>query len=191
MSGHLFDIAFMGTSLTCRQASGYWLDDFGALLRSQVSRPVRIYDFGVSGAKSADGIGLASRVVRLRPRCVVVEYAMNDAFTSSSVSVATLKVNLTTIVSLISQGSPGTRISLMTMNPVAPAGLSEVPNLATYYQGVRDVAMAMGTGLIDNAPLWGAPTPVQIPGTGVHPTREAVLAISVPNILLSMVPLTV
>lgn len=186
----LFDIAFMGTSLTCRQTSGYWLDDFGTLLRKQVARPIRVYDFGVSGAKSADGLALVASVVRMRPRCVVIEYTMNDAVTVNNVSVATMKANLTSIATSIASGSPGTRIALMTMNPAISTGATEVPNLATYYQGVRDVAAALGAGLIDNTPLWGTPTASQIPGSGVHPTRDAVLAIAVPNMLSAILPFT-
>lgn len=187
----LFDVAFIGTSLTARQTSGSWLDACQSVLQLQVGRPLRFYDFGVPGATSAMGLAAIGSAVRMRPKCTVVEFSMNDSVTALDISVATMKANLTSMVAAIAAGSADTQIFLMTMNPAIAPGAVNVPNLASYYQGVRDVAAAQGVGLIDNTPLWGTPSSGQMLSDGIHPTGAAALAVVVPSVVGAIAPIII
>ena len=58
------------------------------------------------------------------------------------------------------------------------------PLLNRYNAQYRDISKRLGVGLIDIAPMWQLPN-VDLTGAipdGVHPTREAVLQITVPAI---------
>ncbi|WP_424630733.1 SGNH/GDSL hydrolase family protein [Bradyrhizobium sp. SYSU BS000235] len=181
-------IAFSGTSLTSGVPSAGWQAD--AINRLQVGCPseLRNFDLGAPGRTSQMGLDDVQRVVNMRPDLAVIEYAMNDALTSLDISVGTFKGNIGAIVDVIASGSPDTIIFLMTMNPVIAPGLSLIPHVENYYQGLRDVASDKGVGLIDNYPVWGAPTSGQMLADGVHPSRSAILDVLLPNIVSSLSP---
>lgn len=181
-------IAFTGTSLTSGQSSHDWQIDVMAALQAGTSYTLRHYNLGYPGRVVADGLADVGRVIAVRPDIAVIEYAMNDAYTANGISVETFKSSLEAIVDAIKSGSSETAIFLMTMNPAIAPGASTVPNLAQYYQGVRDTAALKGVGLIDNAPLWGTPSSSDIPD-GIHPIQSAVRAILVPSVTAALRPL--
>lgn len=183
-------IAFSGTSLSSNFSCWGWPIDATEQLQVGSGYQLRAYDLGSTGRTAANGLSDVGRLVGLRPDIAVVEYAMNDAYTPNSVSVATFKTNLEAIVDSIAAGSPNTSIFLMTMNPAIAPGASTVPNLSTYYQGVRDTATLKSVSLIDNTPLWGTPTGGQMAADGIHPLRAPLLSIVVPNVVSALSALT-
>lgn len=182
----LFDIACIGTSLTY-QGVGGWQENLRNRLRLLTPRPVRTYDFGKSAATTVNAPSI-STPARMRPQVALIEYAMNDAITANSISVATFQTNLGNMVDAYQDEMPGSSIFLMTMNPTIDAAAAATPNLSLYYQAVRDVATAKSVGLIDNYPEWGTPTSGDIPD-GVHPTPEIAAEVLVPNIIEALTPL--
>jgi lysophospholipase L1-like esterase len=184
-----FDCAFMGTSLTARLSATKWMNTLGSSLRLATPRPIQLYDFGVGGQASSYGVAIAPGVAKMRPKAAVIEYGMNDAIPALGISVATFQNNLVSILQSFFTKSPDTRLFLMTMNPVIAPGTSVVPNLAAYYQGLRDVAAAQGVGLIDNTPSWGTPTASQMNADGVHPLPDYAAAVIVPNVSAALLPL--
>lgn len=101
---------------------------------------------------------------------------MNDAGVAT---VDDFKLALGTMINTV-----GTRVSvdhifLMTMNPaISPASSGTIAGVPEIYQGLRDLATARGTGLIDNHPLWTSPTTTDITD-GIHPTMAALLSYGV------------
>lgn len=177
----VFDVAFMGTSLTWPPSSDGWLFACEATLQGLVSMPVSFYQMGVGGAVAAGGYAARGTATSIRPKVAVLEYAMNDASTANGISVASFKATMENFVDAIRVGSPDTVVALMTMNPVIGSGAVSNPNLPLYYEALRDIAAAKEALLIDNTPLWETPTALQIPD-GIHPTGSALRQVTVPNV---------
>lgn len=179
----VFDVAFVGTSLTwsLTREDGYWQSFLHRTLQPQVSRPLRFYDFGVSGDTSAGMLARIGTPAGMRPRLAVIEVGMNDA--NTSVALATFASNVTSIINAFKTSDASTKIALMTMNPaISPASGTLVSNLPSYYQKLRDLSTSEGVYLFDNTASWGTPNTTQIPD-GVHPTVAAVRATMVPNLV--------
>lgn len=145
------------------------------------------FDVGNPGWTSVDGLADVSRWAKLRPDIAVVEFAMKDAITGSGVSTANPKAKLGSIVDAIRAEYGFCQIFPMTMNRAISPGSANVPNLANYYQAVRDEASAKSVALIDNTPLWGSPSSDDIPD-GIHPVRSAVLSVLVPSVASALAP---
>lgn len=177
----VFDVAFLGTSLTWPPSSGDWVLTCETALQALVTRPVRFYQRGAGGATAASGYETRQAAINLKPRVIVLEYAMNDAYTPSGISVASFAATMNNFIDSIRVGSPSTVVALMTMNPAIGTGATTVPNLSQYYQTLRDISISKSTFLIDNTPLWGNPTSTQIPD-GIHPIGSALRLITVPNV---------
>ncbi|EPE95703.1 SGNH/GDSL hydrolase family protein [Rhizobium grahamii] len=186
-----FDVAFMGTSLTARLTAKKWIDAFQSRTQLQTQRPFRTYDFGSPGKASDYGVTIVSQVVAMKPKVAVIEYAMNDAVTTSGISVAAFQSNLVLMLQAFWAGSPATKLFLMTMNPAISPGTALVPSLASYYQGMRAVAAAQGVSLIDNTPSWGTPAPGDMLPDGIHPLDDPAVAVIVPNVTAAIAPLIV
>jgi lysophospholipase L1-like esterase len=174
----VFDIAFLGTSLTANSIC-YWQPTFRANLQQSSVRPVRLYDFGHPGAVAANLVADSAAIVRMRPRLVVIEVGMNDAY--ASVDLTSFGNDVTTIIDNVRAADATTLVALMTMNPaISPAPSYQIAALPDYYQKLRDLAASKATALIDNTPTWGSPTDTQIPD-GVHPTHDEAVRVIVPN----------
>lgn len=183
----VFDVAFVGTSLTYELVGG-WVSNADSQMKTSTNRPVRFYNFGVPGATTATGIADIATPVRMRPRAIVIEYGMNDSYIPSGISVSAFSSNLGQIVDSVKTGSPNTRIFLMTMNPVVAPRLDTNPDWAAYYQAIRNLSVSKSVGLIDNTPDWGSPTSAEIPD-GIHPTVAKNIQIVVPNVLEALLPI--
>jgi lysophospholipase L1-like esterase len=175
-------VAFFGTSLTSINYGGYWQNNLRETLPPLVNKEFRLFDFGMPGQTCAGGQSQLPRMLNLRPSIIVVEFAMNDAYTANGITLASFKTSLATMVDTIVAALPSSQLKLMTMNPAISPGAATVPNLATYYQGVRDIAAAKSIGLIDLTPLWGTPTSLQIPVDGIHPTGAAFVSVALPTL---------
>lgn len=186
----IYDIAFMGTSLTSNRV-GNWQKSFKAQMQRTVAVDMRCYDAGIPGGTSYDGYNnYASRCALLMPRAVVIEYGMNDAPPGMGITVPMFESAITGIIGTIKGVAPETDIFLMTMNPVVSPPGSDVnaAALPAYYQALRDLSVSENVGLIDVEPLWGSPTTAEIPD-GVHPTVAAANAVLVPALIATFAPL--
>lgn len=185
----VYDIAFVGTSLTSNRVGG-WQSAFKQRMQLEEPVDIRCYDAGIPGGTSADMYPLAVRAGMLKPRAVVIEAGMNDAPISAGISVVQFKTNVIAMIGQIEGLAPATAIFLMTMNPVVvPPGSSEnAERLPDYYEALRELSVSEGVGLIDVEPLWGSPTTTEIPD-GVHPTIVAENAVLVPKLMTTFLPL--
>lgn len=179
-----FDIAFDGTSLTNRMVSGFWQDALEDRLRLLSARPLRFYDLGTPGGTLASTAATTGTINRMRPAAIVIEYGMNEA--TGKLSLATFKLQLEARIAGYRSAAPSARVVLMTMNPAIPPATTS--GVGQYYAVMRSVAAALQLPMIDCEPVWGAPTIEQIPD-GVHPTRAANLAVTVPTALAALTPL--
>ncbi len=155
-------IVVYGTSLT---ANGAWVGQMSGWLSAKYPGQISIINSGLSGKNSAEGLAqLQTKVLNHHPDTVFIEFAMNDAFLYSDgtpqLSVTQAKGNLEAMISAIQQQNPQVEIILQTMNTVwnSPTGSNQSatlrPNLADYYQMVREVAAASGLLLIDHESNW-------------------------------------
>jgi acyl-CoA thioesterase I len=149
-------VVFLGNSIT----SGHGLPleaTFAHLLGASLG--VRARNAGISGDRTAGGLErLDADVLTHRPRLVVVELGVNDAF--GRVPTATTLENLRTIVRRIRQSGAGVVLVHVSPFPIAPD---------TFRQGYRDIASEEGAWLVEDF-LSGV-----VPGLttdGLHPTAE-------------------
>lgn len=183
----VFDIATMGSSLTAGNAvSRSWHRELRRSLVPGKATSIRTYNFGIGGADTNTGLAIVSQVVALKPRAVLIEYSANDCQLSFSV----MRGKTIDLINALKVGTPTTGIYLMVMNPVVGSGPSAVgrPNLPTFHQMYRDLAVSENVGLIDTAPAWAGVTVAEIPD-GIHPLPNTNLARLIPGIVASLSPL--
>lgn len=96
------------------------------------------------------------------------------------------------MINQLRANDPNVKICLMTMNPPITGGsipLSDRSNWAAYAQGYRDMCIADSQlTLIDTAPAWAGATMADYID-GVHTTKAAVTARSVPVMISALRPL--
>ncbi len=184
-----------GTSLTF---GWLWPAQMQDWLTNTYSGQLTLINSGMSGLNSKDGTNyLDSKVLVYKPDAVLIEFAMNDAFTnyadtSFNLSVAQARSNLETMINRILTNRADTEIILQTMNTVwdstntASVSATMRPFLANYYQMYRDVAAARGLLLIDHEPNWRS-VQTNAPGTfanyvydGTHPVTNGYAAVMMP-----------
>jgi lysophospholipase L1-like esterase len=163
--GQHVNISAIGTSLTAPDCSS-WFGEMGAWLNAQYPGLVTLDNEGISGSASSHTSWYASDVSGLgvqlpaalnhNPDAIFIEFAINDASTDVGISPALSKQNLQTMIDRIkawaTSQNKSVDIIVQTMNNEPLSGLR--PNLATYYQGYREVAAANGVALIDHYPSW-------------------------------------
>jgi alpha-L-rhamnosidase/acyl-CoA thioesterase-1 len=177
-------VVVYGTSLT---AGGAWVTQLSTSLEAQFPGQVTWVNAGMSGKASNSGVANLANVLQANPDAVFLEFAMNDAFTAYPVgdidygiSPAQSQANLNTMIDAIVAHNADCEILLQTMNPAWDAGNgnqsgSKRPNLATYFQGYREVAAHRELAIIDNHTIWTklqANQPSSFQGyvsDGVHP----------------------
>ncbi|HSI07046.1 MAG TPA: GDSL-type esterase/lipase family protein [Rariglobus sp.] len=197
-AGHPQKIVVYGTSLT---ENGQWPNDLSAWLSGLHPGKVTLINSGLSGKASNTALAnLQAKVIAHAPDVVIIEFAVNDAFTAYTPADLDLGItpeksqaNLNRMIDAILKAKPGTEIILQTMNPAwdAPNGnksASKRPDLAAYYEGYRKVASSRHLLLIDHYANWNRlrttnPALFQshIPD-GVHPTPAASTAVTFPEI---------
>lgn len=154
--GQSLTIAALGTSLTDASYSA-WFGQMGDWLNSQYPGKVTLDNEGIGGSNSFSGLSpQLPNALAHNPDAIFIEFAVNDAWTSYDISPQTSKANLQTMIDEIRTWSADNHksvdIIVQTMNNDPSS--SNRPNLASYYQGYRDVAAANGLLLIDNYPNW-------------------------------------
>jgi lysophospholipase L1-like esterase len=183
----LFDIACFGTSLTTGPTSREWQPEVQRQLQRTSSKIIRMYNLGGSGQASDWGLANLQPVINSKAKACLIEFCMNDAWTTKGISLAQSLANTTSIVSQIKAGVPGIRIFLVTTNPVIGSAVTARAALASYYAQYATVAANQGVSVIDNYAGWGSPTGTDIPDE-IHPAYAAVMAKHVPGIVAALQP---
>lgn len=193
----LYDIAFMGTSLTQGTGNngagglpyGSYVPELIKSLIPSKSSHVRIYNFSVAGTVSTDGLNSQLPFVQLmRPKAVVIEFMINDCLGAGSggVSTSTSTSNHNSIITALKALSPVPAIYLATMNPVAgsSAAATSRSNLTTY-NALLSPLTGSGVSLIDCYTAWGAGNTTDIPD-GAHPTLAANISKLIPTMATAL-----
>lgn len=195
-NGHNRKIVTMGTSLTHTGLSD-WVPQMTDWLRSQApqANAVTVKNVGVSGA-SSDNANMALSGIQTQlplalgenPDAVFIEFGINDAFLSYSLTPQQSKDNLESMIDQLQTFNPDVEIVLMTMNNPIGVHLANRPDVATYYQGYRDVAQARGLTLVDHYPNW-TDLYTSDPTTwdrycpdGIHPNSAGAVNVTLPQI---------
>lgn len=185
-----------GTSLT---AGGKWVSATKTWLESiNPQSQVTVINSGQSGKNSLTGLAKLDQVViAKKPDTVIIEFAVNDAVLfpdlNQRVSIEGSARNLETMVERIRKALPETEIIVQTMNGVwdSPKGNGSAtrrPELDAYYEGYRKTAAKLGLKLIDHHKNWEKLRAEDeekfkaYVADGVHPTPEASLKITFPEI---------
>jgi acyl-CoA thioesterase I len=180
------NVAALGTSLTAR---GAWVEALPAALEARIGRPVRVGNFGVSGATSRDGLRLIDRVIAMQPDMVTIEFAINDAALHRRVSLEESTANLAAIIHRLRMGAAHARLYLMTMNPaIGLRGLVR-RRLPKYHASYSTLAAAENIGFIDNLPAWHALPANRLSAAipdGTHPLPEFSLEITLRNVVSAL-----
>ncbi len=194
----VFDIAFVGTSLTKGSGSanpgsgpvdgGSWIPKTQRALQAGKKSLVKTYNFGFPGQNSDYGLANTGLFAPLRAKAYVFEFCINDGATTQLLSLAQARQNLLGMANQILARTPDAKIALMTMNPAIGSAVSVRPNISDYHENYRTYAASQGWLLIDNALTWGGVTTTQIPD-GVHPLLAEVESRLVPNIVSVLGPL--
>ena len=143
------------------------------------------------------------RVLRHHPDVVLLEFAVNDAYSyeefepqslDKGISLSESRTNIELLIERIFAALPACEVVLQTMNPTydAPSGAfagSRRPRLNEFYEVYREVASEQGLRLIDNHAMWKAlqeHDPLQfeqmVPD-GAHPKPAAIRDVLVPHVL--------
>lgn len=217
-NGENLKIAAIGTSLTATPGS-WWFGDIGTWLSDKYPGQVTLYDEAVSGSASKytatytlpeSGLDVQlGRALAHAPDAIFIEFAINDAYTPYSITQPMSKDNLQTMINQVNAYATGVgktvNIVVQTMNNCADVNghdaATKRPDLASYYQGYRDVAAANSNVLlIDNYPNWvdlynsepnHATWLSYMDSYGIHPNAAGTQAITMPEIkraLLSQTP---
>ena len=189
----IFDVAAFGTSLTENTihsiATGQWQESLQRFLTPGRQSRVRVYNAGIGGATSAQGLANIERVLRFRPKVVTLEFNMNDCATSFSISPSQSQTNHVSMINAIQSALPNALIYLLTMNPPIGAAVSGRPNIESYNDVYRSLAASLqGVDIIDTAPLWAGATTAELPDN-VHPTLAALNSKVVPAIAAALAPI--
>ena len=192
--GQSLAISAIGTSET---AMSPWFGIMRDWLNSKYAGKVTFDNEAISGSNSTSGIGTQlPAALTHNPDAIFIEFAIND---SSNMTLEQSKANLQSMIDTIhtwaASKSKSVDIVIQTTNNDPYSGAR--PQLASYYQGYRDVARTNGLLLIDNYPNWlnlynTDPTTWNnyVPD-GVHPNSLGVYYVILPAIqgaLLSQVP---
>ncbi len=170
-------IVVYGTSLTANSA---WPGELQDTLRSFFGKKARVINAAKGGMDSRWGIAnLEQRVIREQPDAVTIEFAINDALTSSKLSVHESQRNLEDMIRMIRQRWPSCEILLMVMNPPTGSQLEKRQHIRDYEAVYRSVAKRKACRLVDFTVVW-SPIIAKQPSRWqsyvpdeIHPTNKA------------------
>jgi archaellum biogenesis ATPase FlaH len=135
------------------------------------------------------GLQQVDRVLELRPRTLLVEFNINDSDLRRRLWLWESRDNILAIANKLKSLSPNTKIVLMTMSPAWGLRALLRPLRGWYDDNYRKMASENGFELIDVARRWEALSANELRDAipdGVHPTREAFLAVAFPEIARSV-----
>lgn len=177
-------IVTYGTSLS---ASNRWQPGVEEALAACMQPNVKIIDRSKSAMASDWGRANVARVVSHRPKTVLIEFAINDAYEPHRISLEQSYANTAAIVHELRAALPDVEIFLMTTNPTT----KERPNLEAYYLQYRHLASDLGVKLIDLYPVWQAKLTAvdaaqRLVPDRLHPTAEAYREVVLPEIVTAL-----
>ncbi|WP_162242121.1 SGNH/GDSL hydrolase family protein [Methylobacterium sp. Leaf111] len=180
--GNTINIVTFGTSLTNQNG---WQIELKNNLSSIWKKNVEVAKVASGGKTSRWGLENISRVAQFKPSIVLVEFVINDSDVRHQIWLKESLDNHVRIIKILKNEVPDVKIYLMTMSPAL--GLRRWllrPFINNYNAQYLDISKRLGVGLIDIAPMWHSPGVdlTKVIPDGVHPTREAVLQITVPAI---------
>lgn len=181
-------ISAIGTSET---AASPWFSPMGDWLKGLYPGKVTLDNEAISGTSSVSGISVQLPIaLEHAPDAVFIEFAINDATPDANLTVEQSKANLQAMINRINNWAAveekSVDIIIQTTNndPYTPYR----PDLASYYQGYREVAAANGLLLIDHYPTWQslyatnkATWDTYVPD-GIHPGTLGVQNVILPEI---------
>jgi lysophospholipase L1-like esterase len=181
-------------------------------LTSHYGDLTNVVNSGMSAKASRTGLAeLESKVIRHHPDTLLLEFAVNDAYSYEEFPQGTLdkgitlqesRDNLEEIIERVQVALPRCEIILQTTNPTYDAPGSEAcagsrrPELGRFYEVVREVAVERGLRLIDNYAMWKT-LQVEEPERfkelvpdGAHPNPAAIRSVLLPHLMkeLGVVP---
>lgn len=183
-------IVAYGTSLTEGSA---WVKALADELDKQFPGLATVNNSAKAGMFSGWGLeNFQERVLNLKPDCVFIEFAINDAYIAYNCSLDTARSNLEKMIGLARTHVPEIEVILETMNNPRREGLEDRPNFEQYYEMYRRVALAWNLKLIDHEPNWKSlfdQNPRKwwrfVPD-GLHPNREGQLEVIVPELFAEL-----
>jgi acyl-CoA thioesterase I len=166
-----------GASVT---SGGAWLGQVESGLEAHALGDLVVVNAAESARWSGWGVDtLEERVLSAEPDLVLIEFAINDAYTPFETSLEEARANWVDMIDRIRVSRPDAEIVLMTMNLVTGDGAAARPDLHAYYRMVRELAALDGLALVDAEPVW-AEILVRAPALydelvpdGVHPSAHA------------------
>lgn len=176
-----------------------------ATLTERFGEAITVVNSGLSAKASRSGLHeLDKRVIKHQPDALLIEFAVNDAYSyeefpgetlDKGIGLAESRRNLEILITRTQEALPGCEILVQTMNPTYDSAKhggfagSRRSQLTAFYQAYRDVALAQGLKLIDNTAMWealrlnDATRFEELVPDGVHPTPTAIRTVLVPFLL--------
>lgn len=166
---------------------------------------VTVVNSGLSAKASRTGLAeLEQKVLKHQPDALLLEFAVNDAYSYEEFSEGTLdkgitleesRANLEKLIEQVQMALPQCEILLQTMNPTYDAQGSEAyagsrrQQLEQFYESYRAVAAEKGLRLIDNHLMWKRLQHEEperfkeLVPDGAHPTPAAIRSVLLPHLL--------
>jgi acyl-CoA thioesterase-1 len=141
-----------GTSLTDRAR---WVDELREFLDERFPGLATVQNTGVGAAASVWGLAnLDERVLAYKPDAVIIEFAINDAFTPYNISLKQCRDNLEKMIGRIQRANKKCEIILLTLSIPLGVHFDSRPDFEKYYDVYRDVAVKRKLRFIDTYPAW-------------------------------------
>lgn len=180
-------IVTFGTSLT---SSGGWQGELQKRLRRCLTRDLVVLNEGEAGKGSTWGLAHVGRAIAAAPDIAVIEFAINDAVLHPAIGadLDRSRAQTRSIVEAIRSANPSAKIFLLITNPVRGSQGESRPKLDAFYETYRELAREGVASVVDTSAAWARAADRDVPD-GLHPTRAAHLAITVPALVGAIAPL--
>ena len=143
-----------GTSLT---AGGHWVTLLNNFLTEKYPGLATVHNSGEGAMASTWGVeNLDERVLKFKPDAVIIEFAINDAYTPYNISQKQSRDNLLDMISRIKKVSPQCDIILLTLSLPIRVHFDLRPDFEAYYEGYKEIATSKKLMFIDTYPAWKA-----------------------------------
>lgn len=182
-----------GTSLSAGEGGKAWVTALADELNNRYGNRLSCHNAGKPAMWSTWGVQhLEDSVVRRKPDAVLIEFAINDAFTPYQTSPQLARLNLEYMINRLRLTNPDCEIILQLMNPPIGQHAADRPELSAYYRVYRKVAKKYKLLLIDHDTYW---RDILLAGTeafrarvpdGIHPSAESARSLIAPFILQAL-----
>ena len=181
-----------GTSL-CSANYSAWVSQVQALIEVGFPKLCTVTNSANAGSASNWGLdNIDGRVIALKPDTVLMEFAINDAYSLYKISIADAQKNLETMIKKVHTALPNCEIIIMTMNQPFPVGAEPRPAFLEYSAMYRKVAKEQHLKLIDMLLVWEKLLAddekkwhLVVPDN-VHPTKAGNELVTTPSIVKAL-----